>query len=82
MWHTLLDPDSLNTHVLFYLAVSSSDHVHVVADQFESEASVHQSEATLQRETDVSKSQTEDLAQMEKSIGNNSKWKQFSFLEC
>lgn len=30
-----------------YLAVSSSDHVYVVADQFECEASVHESKATL-----------------------------------
>lgn len=36
--------------VFFYLAVSSSDHVYVVANQLECEASVHESKAALQRE--------------------------------
>lgn len=33
-----------------YLAVSGSDHVKVVTDKFEGEASVHQGKATLQRD--------------------------------
>lgn len=33
----------------FYLAVSGCDHVDVVTDQFEGEASIHQGEAALWR---------------------------------
>lgn len=61
--HTSLNPKlRLSVNVLFYLAVSSSDHVYVVANHFEREASVHQSNATLQRETD-------HLTQMQKLFG-------------
>lgn len=35
--------------LFFYLAVSSCDHVDVVTDQFEGEASIHQGEAALWR---------------------------------
>lgn len=40
--------------ILFYLAVSGSDHVYVVADQFECESSVHQSKASLKGEAEIS----------------------------
>ena len=36
--------------VFLHLAVSGSDHVDVVANQLEREASVHESKATLQRD--------------------------------
>lgn len=38
----------------FHLAVRSGDHVDVVADQLEREASVHEGETSLQRERDIS----------------------------
>ncbi len=44
---------SLLIHIVFqccYLAVSGRDHVYIVANELESEASVHQSKATLQRD--------------------------------
>lgn len=75
----------------FYLAVSSSDHVYVVANQLECEASVHESKATLQRDRDrrsdptsASKSvrERDHLTQMEASIGNNCEKKQFFFVDC
>lgn len=65
-----------------YLAVGSSDHVNVVADQFECKASVHQGKAALQRHKDwsqtgdqtkhhlIKQKETHHLAQMEESMDN------------
>lgn len=39
---------------LTHLAVRSGDHVDVVADQLEREASVHEGETSLQRQGDIS----------------------------
>lgn len=55
----ICNPSFVFTHqsrlpVFLYLAVSGSDHVDVVANQLEREASVHESKATLQRQTEIS----------------------------
>ena len=79
----ICNPSFIFTHqsclpVFLYLAVSGSDHVDVVANQLEREASVHESKATLHRD-----SETDHLTQTKKeSIGNNCKWKQFWVADC